>query len=134
MVVAAVFVPLLDLVMAVVRRVSKGRSPFSADKMHLHHRLLGLGHSHRSVVLLLYMWVSVVASAQWPSVLSPAPYALAGILISLAMALCTHLVLCSVLRVLARGIRLHRKGVDKRHFEPPPMQGKMHPRDYSTHL
>ena len=81
-VVAAVFVPLLDLVMAVVRRVSKGRSPFSADKMHLHHRLLGLGHSHRSVVLLLYMWVSVVAFGA-----IPAPYALAGILISLAMAL-----------------------------------------------
>ena len=87
MVVAAVFVPLLDLVMAVVRRVSKGRSPFSADKMHLHHRLLGLGHSHRSVVLLLYMWVSVVAFGAVAFSAIPAPYALAGILISLAMAL-----------------------------------------------
>ena len=86
-VVAAVFVPLLDLVMAVVRRVSKGRSPFSADKMHLHHRLLGLGHSHRSVVLLLYMWVSVVAFGAVAFSAIPAPYALAGILISLAMAL-----------------------------------------------
>ena len=86
-VVAAVFAPLLDLVMAVVRRVSKGRSPFSADKMHLHHRLLGLGHSHRSVVLLLYMWVSVVAFGAVAFSAIPAPYALAGILISLAMAL-----------------------------------------------
>ncbi len=60
-VIAAVFVPVLDLVMAVVRRVSKGQSPFSADKMHLHHRLLSLGHTHRRVVLLLYLWVSVVA-------------------------------------------------------------------------
>lgn len=60
-VVAAVFVPVLDLVMAVVRRVSQGKSPFSADKLHLHHRLLSLGHTHRRVVLLLYLWASVVA-------------------------------------------------------------------------
>lgn len=60
-VVAAVAVPLLDLVMAVIRRVGRGASPFSPDKMHLHHRLLELGHSHRRVVLVLYMWVTVVA-------------------------------------------------------------------------
>ncbi|GAA1475430.1 MraY family glycosyltransferase [Corynebacterium felinum] len=58
---AAVLVPLLDLVMAVVRRTLQGRSPFAPDKMHLHHRLLSLGHTHRRVVLVLYLWVSVVA-------------------------------------------------------------------------
>lgn len=60
-VLAAIFVPLLDLIMAIVRRVSQGKSPFSADRRHLHHRLLALGHSHRRVVLVLYAWVSVVA-------------------------------------------------------------------------
>lgn len=58
---AAVFVPVLDLVWAVVRRVSHGRSPFAADKLHIHHRLLSLGHTHRRTVLVLYMWVSAVA-------------------------------------------------------------------------
>ncbi|MDO5098434.1 MAG: MraY family glycosyltransferase [Corynebacterium sp.] len=58
---AAVFVPLLDLFLAVVRRLKNGKSPFSPDKMHLHHRLLSLGHTHRRVVLVLYLWVSVVA-------------------------------------------------------------------------
>ena len=29
--------------------------------MHLHHRLLQIGHSHRRVVLLIYLWVSIVA-------------------------------------------------------------------------
>ena len=43
--------------------------------------------SHRSVVLLLYMWVSVVAFGAVAFSAIPAPYALAGILISLAMAL-----------------------------------------------
>ncbi|MGH3596463.1 MAG: undecaprenyl-phosphate alpha-N-acetylglucosaminyl 1-phosphate transferase, partial [Mycobacterium sp.] len=31
------------------------------DKMHLHHRLLEIGHSHRRVVLLIYLWVGIVA-------------------------------------------------------------------------
>ena len=38
-----------------------GVSPFSPDKMHLHHRLLQIGHSHRRVVLLIYLWVGVLA-------------------------------------------------------------------------
>lgn len=60
-VVAALFIPLLDLVLAVVRRLAAGKSPFSPDKMHLHHRLLRLGHGQRQVVLVLYSWVAVVA-------------------------------------------------------------------------
>nr|WP_275432256.1 MraY family glycosyltransferase [Corynebacterium striatum] len=58
---AAVFIPVLDLVWAVIRRLSQGRSPFSADKAHIHHRLLSLGHTHRRTVLVLYLWVSAVA-------------------------------------------------------------------------
>jgi UDP-GlcNAc:undecaprenyl-phosphate/decaprenyl-phosphate GlcNAc-1-phosphate transferase len=62
LVVAAVlFVPLLDLLMAVVRRTRKGLSPFHADKMHLHHRLLQIGHSQRRAVLLIYLWAAVLA-------------------------------------------------------------------------
>lgn len=60
-VLAALSIPLLDLVMAVVRRVSQGKSPFSPDKKHLHHRLLHIGHSQKHVVLVLYTWVGVVA-------------------------------------------------------------------------
>ena len=58
---AVVFVPVLDLVMAVVRRTRKGMSPFSPDKMHLHHRLLEIGHSQRRAVLLIYLWAGVLA-------------------------------------------------------------------------
>jgi UDP-GlcNAc:undecaprenyl-phosphate/decaprenyl-phosphate GlcNAc-1-phosphate transferase len=62
LVVAAVlFVPLLDLLMAIVRRTRKGLSPFHADKMHLHHRLLEIGHSQRRAVLLIYLWTAVLA-------------------------------------------------------------------------
>lgn len=58
---AVVLVPLLDLLMAVVRRTRAGMSPFSPDKMHLHHRLLEIGHSHRRAVLLIYLWAALLA-------------------------------------------------------------------------
>jgi UDP-GlcNAc:undecaprenyl-phosphate/decaprenyl-phosphate GlcNAc-1-phosphate transferase len=62
LVVAAVlFLPVLDLLMAVVRRTRKGLSPFHADKMHLHHRLLEIGHSQRRAVLLIYLWAAVLS-------------------------------------------------------------------------
>ncbi|TSD93898.1 undecaprenyl/decaprenyl-phosphate alpha-N-acetylglucosaminyl 1-phosphate transferase [Skermania sp. ID1734] len=58
---AVMFIPILDLLLAIVRRTRAGVSPFSPDKMHLHHRLLQIGHSHRRVVLLIYLWVGVLA-------------------------------------------------------------------------
>ncbi|MBH5295642.1 MraY family glycosyltransferase [Corynebacterium ulcerans] len=83
---AAVFVPMLDLVMAIVRRVRKGQSPFSADKMHLHHRLLSLGHTHRRVVLVLYLWVSVVAFGAVSFSVVPPIVAVIGIVIAMFVA------------------------------------------------
>lgn len=53
--------PLLDMVLAVLRRVGAGRSPFHPDRRHLHHRLLQLGHSHRRAVLIMYLWTALFA-------------------------------------------------------------------------
>ncbi|MGA1812304.1 MraY family glycosyltransferase [Frondihabitans sp. 4ASC-45] len=58
---AILIVPLLDFGLAVLRRVSAGKSPFSADRKHLHHRLLDMGHSHFHAVLILYGWTAVVS-------------------------------------------------------------------------
>ncbi|MFO7191769.1 MULTISPECIES: MraY family glycosyltransferase [Thermocrispum] len=60
-VLAVLFIPLLDLGMAIIRRTRRGLSLMHADKMHLHHRLLQLGHSHRRAVLLIYMWAGLLA-------------------------------------------------------------------------
>ncbi|QMV85081.1 undecaprenyl/decaprenyl-phosphate alpha-N-acetylglucosaminyl 1-phosphate transferase [Corynebacterium hindlerae] len=91
-VIAAVFIPTLDLVLAVIRRVSKGQSPFTADKMHLHHRLLALGHSHRHVVLVLYAWVTVVAFGAVGFTVFPARVALGGIAIGIVLAIAWTLI------------------------------------------
>ncbi len=91
-VVAAVFVPVLDLVLAVVRRLARGTSPFSADKMHLHHRLLSLGHTHRRTVLVLYLWVSVVAFGAVSFSVVPAAWALTAFVVAVAVAFLVTLV------------------------------------------
>jgi UDP-GlcNAc:undecaprenyl-phosphate GlcNAc-1-phosphate transferase len=59
---AVLAVPFLDMLLAVWRRTNQGRSPFAPDKLHLHHRLLKLGHSHRSSVMIMYGWVGLLAS------------------------------------------------------------------------
>ena len=47
-------VPIIDTFWIIIRRLSHGRSPFTPDRGHLHHRLLDLGLTHRGVVLLIY--------------------------------------------------------------------------------
>jgi UDP-GlcNAc:undecaprenyl-phosphate GlcNAc-1-phosphate transferase len=59
--VAVLFIPFTDLVMAVIRRTRRGQSPFRPDKMHLHHRLLSIGHSHRRAVLIIYFWAALLS-------------------------------------------------------------------------
>jgi UDP-GlcNAc:undecaprenyl-phosphate GlcNAc-1-phosphate transferase len=59
--VAVLLLPLLDMGLAVVRRVGTGKSPFHADRRHLHHQLLQLGHTHRRAVLIMYLWTALFA-------------------------------------------------------------------------
>jgi UDP-GlcNAc:undecaprenyl-phosphate GlcNAc-1-phosphate transferase len=47
-------VPIIDTFWVIVRRLLAGRSPFTADRGHIHHRLLDLGLGHRGTVLLIY--------------------------------------------------------------------------------
>ncbi|HEU5222715.1 MAG TPA: MraY family glycosyltransferase [Candidatus Lumbricidophila sp.] len=54
-------IPLLDFALAVTRRMRAGKSPFSADRKHLHHRLLDMGHSHLNAVLIFYAWTAVAS-------------------------------------------------------------------------
>ena len=57
---SVIFMPVLDLVVTSIRRMSRGKSPFVADRSHFHDRLLVAGHSHRGVVAILWMWTAIV--------------------------------------------------------------------------
>lgn len=59
-------VPIVDMSVVILSRVMQGKSPFLADKRHLHHRLLKAGISQRLTVLFIYsltLWVGSLALA-----------------------------------------------------------------------
>ena len=59
-------VPIFDMSAVIFERLRHGKSPFTADKRHLHHRLLKAGLSHRLTVLFIYtltLWVGSLALA-----------------------------------------------------------------------
>jgi UDP-GlcNAc:undecaprenyl-phosphate GlcNAc-1-phosphate transferase len=61
---AAIFIiPYADLMFAIIRRTRAGKPLMSADRQHLHHRLLNIGHSYRQSVLLMYLWAALFATA-----------------------------------------------------------------------
>ncbi|WP_172957453.1 glycosyltransferase family 4 protein [Aphanothece sacrum] len=57
-------VPIVDMSAVIISRLTQGKSPFTADKRHLHHRLIEAGISHRLTVLFIYaltLWVGSLA-------------------------------------------------------------------------
>ncbi len=56
-------IPLIDGVFTVVRRITEGKSPFSGDRKHLHHRLLELGWSTRKVALFYWLLCAILGAA-----------------------------------------------------------------------
>lgn len=55
-------VPLLDTAFAVIRRASRRSGVATADKAHLHHRLMDLGHGHRRAVAILWAWTALLSA------------------------------------------------------------------------
>ena len=53
--------PILDTMFAVVRRATRHARLTQADKEHLHHRLMRMGHGHRRSVLILWAWTAVLS-------------------------------------------------------------------------
>jgi hypothetical protein len=61
-------VPILDTLFAIIRRARGRQGVATADKGHLHHRLMNLGHGQRRSVLILWLWTAILSG----SVLYPA--------------------------------------------------------------
>jgi UDP-GlcNAc:undecaprenyl-phosphate/decaprenyl-phosphate GlcNAc-1-phosphate transferase len=85
--IAVMAVPVVDLLLAVIRRTRAGRNPFAPDKEHLHHRLMDLGHSQRRAVALMYAWTALIAGTAVAAAFFPWPYAVGGALIGLMLLL-----------------------------------------------
>jgi UDP-GlcNAc:undecaprenyl-phosphate/decaprenyl-phosphate GlcNAc-1-phosphate transferase len=55
-------VPIIDTAFAILRRARKGGGVATADKDHLHHRLMRLGHGQRRSVLILWAWTALLSA------------------------------------------------------------------------
>ena len=75
-------IPLLDFAMAIIRRLRAGRSPFSADREHLHHRIMRMGLTQQRTTVVLYLWTAMFAIPTAIAAFIPIPFALlAGLFI-----------------------------------------------------
>ncbi len=93
---AVLLVPLLDFALAVARRLRAGKSPFSADRKHLHHRLLDMGHSHLHAVLIFYGWTLVASVGVLGYMFLP--FWIATMLILAGLVVCTAVTLAPLTR------------------------------------
>ncbi len=55
-------VPILDTLWAILRRARQGQGVATADKGHLHHRLMEMGHGQRRSVLILWGWTALLSA------------------------------------------------------------------------
>lgn len=77
---AAMALPILDLVLAYTRRTIAGQWWFVADKQHLHHRLLQRGHTQVRVALIMYGWAAIISFGITAVGLTGSWWAWAGVL------------------------------------------------------
>jgi UDP-GlcNAc:undecaprenyl-phosphate GlcNAc-1-phosphate transferase len=81
-------VPVIDTLFAIIRRARHRSGISTADKGHLHHRLMDLGHGHRRSVFILWTWTALLSGfVLWPiysrSGDGLVPFGIAAILLSL---------------------------------------------------
>jgi UDP-GlcNAc:undecaprenyl-phosphate GlcNAc-1-phosphate transferase len=106
-------VPLLDVVLAIIRRTRRGQGIGYADKEHLHHHLMEIGHGHRQAVLLMYLWSALVSGCALAVAAIRGPLAVGLILLAAALFLFTAL----------PGLTRGRKGNGTRGGGPPAPSG-----------
>lgn len=100
-------VPFVDTVLAVLRRLIGRRSIAAADRQHLHHRLLAIGHSQPRAVLTLYYWSALLAFGVVGTAVLPTRVVIIVVLSGVGLGVLAIL-LGAVRRGLARASRLRQ--------------------------
>lgn len=81
--VAALIYPLLDTLRIFIIRALKGQSPFTADRNHLHHKLIDCSYSHTKTVIIIYVFtILTVASSLLSYFISDATFGLLTVIVS----------------------------------------------------
>jgi len=58
-------IPIIDTLMVMTQRMLQGRSPFHADRNHIHHRLLAFGLDHHEAVIIIYLLQASLFVLAW---------------------------------------------------------------------
>ena len=93
-------IPFLDIALAIIRRTWRRQGLGQADKEHIHHRLMEIGHTHRQAVLLMYLWSLLISGSALAIGLIDGRLAVGAILVA-----ATLLFLFTALPRLERGRR-----------------------------
>lgn len=109
-------VPIIDTLFAIVRRASSRTGISTADKGHLHHRLMRLGHGHRRSVFILWAWTALLSGF----VLYPIYTGSGDGVVPIGIAA----ILLALYTVLRPGVRFWAKGADADdEFDEQPVVG-----------
>jgi UDP-GlcNAc:undecaprenyl-phosphate GlcNAc-1-phosphate transferase len=108
-------VPMIDTAFAIVRRASRRAGVATADKEHLHHRLMRLGHGRRRSVLILWAWTALLSGL----VLYPTYTGRGDAVVPLGIAGLGLL----LFTVFHPGVRQARNGDDKQSRDGAPLAG-----------
>jgi UDP-GlcNAc:undecaprenyl-phosphate GlcNAc-1-phosphate transferase len=95
---AVLIVPLADFALAIMRRLRAGKSPFSADRKHLHHRLLDMGHSHVHAVVIFYAWTAVASAGMLLFLIPDGGVVIGGLVMLVGFLVCTIVTLAPLSR------------------------------------
>ncbi len=107
-------VPIIDTFWIIVRRLAAGRSPFTPDRGHIHHRLLDLGLSQRQTVLLIYGICAGLGALSLILSVTGQVYAFLGVLVGFGL----------VLFVLTRG-RFAAAALEPHSYEAKELDDEM---------
>ena len=92
--------PLFDALFAMIRRILRGQSPMTADRGHLHHRLVDMGFSQKQTVFILYAISGVLG-------ITAVLLAESGVLRALLLVICVLILLLSG-RMLGKNSYVHQ--------------------------
>ncbi len=108
-------VPVFDTFFAIVRRARSRSGVSTADKRHLHHRLMALGHGQRRSVLILWAWTAVLSGvALYPVITGRGDGLVLFAILALALLLVTY---------FHPGVRAHRRSAVVARAAVPPDEG-----------
>jgi len=119
--IAVLIIPLLDFGLAIIRRLRAGKSPFTADRKHLHHRLLDMGHSHLHAVLILYSWTFVASVGVLAFTF--VPWRWAALMFVAGLAVCAAITLAPLSRRKSREVAAQRLAAEQESIEDARFDG-----------